>query len=60
MKIIRKEIIHITPTEADAIARVRSLLNNIEDSTEMVSIVETCADINYLFEHLMEKIEVDE
>ena len=60
MRIVRKEIIHITPTEDDAIARVRSLLNNIEDSTEMASIAEACSDINCLFDDLMEKVEVDE
>lgn len=60
MRVVRNETFHITSTEADAIARVRALLTQIEDNTEKASTSEICSDINYLFDQLMEKVEVDD
>lgn len=59
MRVARSETFHITPTEADAIARVRALLEQIEDNTEWASTSVICSVINYLFDQLMEKVEVD-
>ena len=60
MRVVRNETFHITATEADAIARVRTLVAQIEDNTEWVSTSEICSDISYLFDQLMEKVEVDD